>query len=53
LVTVVEVRPHSVVVDGNHPLAGKAVLFEITLLSVDSSPNANVGKPQFDVGGES
>ena len=53
LVTVIEVRPNSVVVDGNHPLAGKAVVLEITLISVDSSPNANAGKPQFEVGGES
>jgi FKBP-type peptidyl-prolyl cis-trans isomerase 2 len=52
-VTVVEIRPNSVVVDGNHPLAGKAVVLEITVISVDSSPNANAGKPQFDVGGES
>jgi peptidylprolyl isomerase len=52
-VTVVEIRPRSVVVDGNHPLAGKVIELEITLISVDSSSNANRAKPQFNVGGES
>lgn len=52
-VTVVEIGPDLVTVDGNHPLAGKVVELEISLLSLDSSANANRGKPQFDMGGES
>jgi FKBP-type peptidyl-prolyl cis-trans isomerase 2 len=52
-VTVIEIEPDSVVVDGNHPLAGKVVKLEISLLSLDSSAAANRGKPQFDMGGES
>ena len=50
-VTVVEITSHSVVVDGNHPLAGKAVDVEIVVISVDSSSQTNRQKPQFDVGG--
>jgi FKBP-type peptidyl-prolyl cis-trans isomerase 2 len=50
-VRVVEIKPDSVVVDGNHRLAGKVVELEITLISVDSSSNANKEKPQFDLGG--
>src|SRR5207244_9855198 len=38
-VTVVEVKPHSVVVDGNHPLAGKVVELDVVLVSVGSSSN--------------
>ena len=44
-VTIVEVTPHSVVVDGNHPLAGKAVVVEIVVISVDSSSSANQQAP--------
>jgi FKBP-type peptidyl-prolyl cis-trans isomerase 2 len=51
-VTVVEVTPYSVVVDGSHPLAGQAVV-EVAIISVDSSANANADRPQFDLGGES
>lgn len=51
-VTVVEITPDAVVVDGNHPLAGKFVVVEVNLLSLDSSADANVSKPQFDIGGE-
>jgi peptidylprolyl isomerase len=50
-VKVVAIKPDSVVVDGNHPLAGKVVELEITLISLDSSANANKQKPQFDLGG--
>ena len=50
-VTVVEIKPDSVVVDGNHPLAGKVIELEVCLLTLDSSSNANKQKPQFDVGG--
>ena len=52
-VKVVEIKPKSVVVDGNHLLAGKVVELEVTLISVDSSADANRTKPQFDMGGES
>jgi FKBP-type peptidyl-prolyl cis-trans isomerase 2 len=51
-VTVVEINSDSVVVDGNHPLAGKVVVLEVNLISLDSSADANVSKPQFDIGGE-
>lgn len=51
-VTVVEVTPDAVLVDGNHPLAGKVVDLEVNLISLDSSAEANVNKPQFDIGGE-
>jgi FKBP-type peptidyl-prolyl cis-trans isomerase 2 len=51
-VRIVEIKPDAVVVDGNHPLAGKVVVFEVGLISLDSSSNANKGKPQFDMGGE-
>ena len=53
MVRIVQVKPESVKVDGNHPLAGRVVTLEVHLISVDSSPNANRSNPQFDVGGES
>ena len=52
-VRVVEIKRQSIVVDGNHPLAGKVVELDVTLISVDSSANTNRLRPQFDVGGES
>jgi peptidylprolyl isomerase len=52
-VRVVKIGPRSVLVDGNHPLAGKVVELEICLISIDSSSDANRSKPQFDMGGES
>jgi peptidylprolyl isomerase len=52
LVTVMEVRPDSVLVNGNHPLAGQSVTFDVNLLSLDTSSTANLSKPQKDVGGE-
>jgi peptidylprolyl isomerase len=51
-VTVVEIQPDMVTVDGNHPLAGKVIELEVSLLTLDSSANANHSKPQFDTGGE-
>ena len=51
-VRVVEIKPDSVIVNGNHPLAGKIVTLDIQLISVDSSADANRSKPQFDSGGE-
>ena len=50
-VRVVEINPDSVTVDGNHPLAGKVIELEVSLISLDSSPDANQEKPQFDLGG--
>jgi FKBP-type peptidyl-prolyl cis-trans isomerase 2 len=52
-VRVVEIKSDSVVVDGNHALAGKVVELEVTLISVDSSSEANRSQPQYDIGGES
>jgi len=53
MVRVVEIKPDAVVVDGNHWLAGQAITLDVTLISVDSSADANRSKPQFDMGGES
>lgn len=52
-VTIVEIRPDAIIVEGNHPLAGKLIELEVCLLSLDSSSNANRNKHQFDIGGES
>jgi len=52
-VRVVEITPKSVVVDGNHLLAGQIVELDVTLISVDASAAANRTQPQFDMGGES
>lgn len=51
--TVVEIQPDCVIVDGNHPLAGEVVELEVFLISLDSSADAKRSKPQFDMGGES
>jgi FKBP-type peptidyl-prolyl cis-trans isomerase 2 len=40
-VRVVEIKPKSVVVDGNHVLAGKVVELDVTLLSVDATASAH------------
>lgn len=37
MVTVVEVQPEAVTVDGNHPLAGKTLLFECELVELFKS----------------
>jgi FKBP-type peptidyl-prolyl cis-trans isomerase SlyD len=52
-VRIVELKRDSVVVDGNHPCAGRPIRLEMFLVSVDSSSEANRSKPQFDNGGES
>jgi peptidylprolyl isomerase len=55
-VTVVGIKLDSVLVDGNHPLAGKAIELDvllISLVSLGSSSNADQSHPQFDLGGES
>jgi FKBP-type peptidyl-prolyl cis-trans isomerase 2 len=51
-VRVVEIRPDAVIVDGNHPLAGKVIELEVYLISLDSSATTNPSNPQFDIGGE-
>jgi FKBP-type peptidyl-prolyl cis-trans isomerase 2 len=52
-VRIVELKPDTVVVDGNHPRAGRALDLAMYLISVDSSSETNVTKPQTDSGGES
>jgi FKBP-type peptidyl-prolyl cis-trans isomerase 2 len=51
-VRIVKLSARSVVVDGNHPRAGRRVNLAVYLISVDSSSEANSTKPQFDIGGE-
>ena len=50
-VKIVKLLPRSVVVDSNHPLAGKVVDVEIELIEIRQS-RANRDKMPFDVGGE-
>ena len=52
-VRVVKIGSDSVLLDGNHPLAGKVVEMEICLLSIESSSGANRGKPKSDARGKS
>jgi peptidylprolyl isomerase len=40
-VRVVEIKPKSVVVDGNHVLAGKVVELEVTLIAVDAPADSS------------
>jgi FKBP-type peptidyl-prolyl cis-trans isomerase 2 len=49
---VIEIRPQSVIVDGNHRLAGQVVELEVLLISVDLSSEANRSEPQYDLGGQ-
>jgi FKBP-type peptidyl-prolyl cis-trans isomerase 2 len=50
---VVEITDDMLIVDGNHPLAGKTIELDVMLISVDSSANANKTHRQFEMGGES
>jgi FKBP-type peptidyl-prolyl cis-trans isomerase 2 len=50
-VKIVQVKRNSVVVDANHPLAGKVLDVEIELIDLRQSP-PNKDKPQQDLGGE-
>ncbi len=49
---IVKLGPRSVIVDGNHPLAGKVIELTVRMLSVDSSPEANRSQLQGDTGSE-
>lgn len=51
-VRIVEVRSNSIIVDGNHPLAGKSVEVEFQLLLHESSSARTVGSRKHDLGGE-
>lgn len=51
-VRVIELRTNSIIVDGNHPRAGRIIELSLHLISVDSSSEANRSRPQFDCGGE-
>ena len=51
-VRVVEIKPKSVVVDGNHALAGKVVELEVTLLSVDAPANLSLAEAPLNKGGK-
>lgn len=42
-VMVMEIKPNTVIVDGNHPLAGKVLQVEVQLLSLDSAPGGAGG----------
>ncbi len=44
-VTVVEIGPETVTVDGNHPLAGRVIELEVKLIAIDSSANGNGSTP--------
>jgi peptidylprolyl isomerase len=35
-VVIVDVKPDSVVLDGNHPLAGEDLIFDLELVEIDS-----------------
>lgn len=52
-VTVVEIHADFVIVDGNHPLAGKVIELEVRLMAVNSSGNGKPRKKSLnDIGGE-
>lgn len=48
-VRVVELQPSTVLVNGNHPLAGQAVDVEVVLISLDSSPTARPNQAPFEI----
>jgi FKBP-type peptidyl-prolyl cis-trans isomerase 2 len=52
-VRIVELKQESVVIDGNHPRAGRPVNLAMYLLSVDASSETNQSKPQLNSGDES
>ena len=52
-VRIIEINQDSVLIDGNHPQAGKAIDLALNLISIDSTSETNRRKPQIDTGGES
>ena len=51
-VTVVEIKADCVIVDGNHPLAGKVIELEVRLLALNSLGNGKPQKATRNAGGE-
>jgi FKBP-type peptidyl-prolyl cis-trans isomerase 2 len=45
---VVEISPDAIVLDANHPLAGQAVTFEVTILSVELLHADEIAKRKKD-----
>jgi FKBP-type peptidyl-prolyl cis-trans isomerase 2 len=52
VVRIVRINPDSVIVDGNHRLAGKAVTLDVQLLSVNASVDSDHSSPQSDENGD-
>lgn len=50
-VRIIEINPQSVIVDGNHPLAGKILEVELQLVSLNST-SAQARRRKQDAGGE-
>lgn len=46
IVTVKEILENEVIVDANHPMAGKTLIFEITLKSVEGETSSQNSKPK-------
>jgi FKBP-type peptidyl-prolyl cis-trans isomerase SlyD len=51
-VTVIAIGPETVILDGNHPLAGMVIELDVMLVSIVSTTDGNGGRPPLDVGGE-
>jgi FKBP-type peptidyl-prolyl cis-trans isomerases 2 len=51
-VRIVAIRADAVIVDGNHPLAGRTVAIELTLVSLFSTGLSSGAKPRFVLAGE-
>ncbi|WP_390844298.1 FKBP-type peptidyl-prolyl cis-trans isomerase [Anatilimnocola floriformis] len=52
-VRIVELLACSVLVNGNHPRAGRSVNLAIYLVSIGSSAESNLSEPLMELGGES
>ena len=52
LMRVVEVKPDSLVVDTNHPLAGKRIRFEIDVVEVRAATEEEIEEAQEDMDGD-
>lgn len=46
---ILEVRPESIVVDANHPLAGKSVRFEVEVIAVRAATDEEIDAAQQEV----